>query len=157
MKKSKNKGLSLVELIIAVALMAVFAAVLVPSLLHFNLDARMDKDLMKFESICDAFKRSMGEPEVQKEIDKICGNGEFKVVCHINEDGVVVFGDGELRGTLTKPLEDTQLWLNSYQTVGTRYEIEHPDHKNKYIIFELTPKTERTTALCEYELKDTDG
>jgi len=155
MLKNKKSGFSLMEVLVAVSIMAVLAAFLVPSFMHFAYDARVKKDKEKWTATCLAFKKSMAEPEVEKEVEEICGNGPFKVVCFVDAEGVVVFGEGDLFGTLTKPLNDTELWLNTYQSVGIRYEASSKDYNEKYIVFNITPRTPTSVAACEYEVLDT--
>jgi prepilin-type N-terminal cleavage/methylation domain-containing protein len=161
-KTNKSRGFSLVEVIVAICILAVLMSVLVPSYIRMMSDSRMKKDETKFESICTAFKRSLGEPEVQNEVSEFYAEDEedeekkkLIVVFKIGKDGVILFGDGEIEGDLkTMPMQNSVLWLNSYQSVTTRYEVEYRENWNKYLVFTLTPKTPTTTADCKYALMD---
>lgn len=150
-KKNSKRGFTLVEIIVSICIMAVMAAVMVPSLINLSLESRRDADETKFTSMCTAFKSALAEPAVQKEMDKL-GGADIKVVFRIDENGFVDFGQGELIGTATMEMANASLWLNSYQTIGINYEVEYPEHCNQYLVFEITPKTPKTTARCEYKI-----
>ena len=55
-KKNFNKGFSLVEIIVAICILAVLSAVMVPSLINLMQQSRIEKDETKFISMCTAFK-----------------------------------------------------------------------------------------------------
>ena len=151
-RKNKNKGFSLVELIVAVAILATLTAFLVPSYISFIGETRMEKDEIKFESICIALKTAMSDPGVIKETEKISGNGTFKVVFAVDSNGLISFGDGLFVGSETNDFDKTVLWLNSYQSIGLTYKVESSEFRNKYIVFTVTPKTSTTTVECKCEI-----
>ena len=154
MKSSKN-GFTLIEIIVTIAVMAALMAMLVPSFISAQYETRVKQDETKFESVCSAFKRSLGEPEVIKDLEDYCDDQKLTITITVSDDGLIVFGDGELKGNLkSEKLESTALWLTSYQSVGLTYKTESHDFKGKKIVFEIVPKTEHTTAKCEYTIKD---
>lgn len=154
-KKKKNKtGFSLIEIIVAVSILAILTVFLVPSLIHMQQNARVKQDNVKFESIATELKRASSDPEVQKEMEKF-GGGLIKVVFLINRDGLIIFEDGEVIGTSNTPMKNTDLWKNIYQTIDFRYKTESKAYINNYLIFSLTPKTPTTTATCTYEITKT--
>ena len=152
LKKHTKKGFSLIELIVAISIMAVLASVLIPSFIYQQNKSRMAKDEIKFESICAAFKQALAEPEVRNEIDVIAGGGKIQIVCEIAKDGVINFEDSEVIGTSNAILGKTKLWLNSFQSIGTTYTVEYSDFKEQYLVFAIIPKTSSTTAKCEYKV-----
>jgi prepilin-type N-terminal cleavage/methylation domain-containing protein len=154
-RKHKNKGFSLVELIVAISILAVLMAVLTPSYLAMLQDSRVKKDESKFESVCTAFKKALGEPEVRNEIEDIAGENQFQIIFYIDQEGIITFEDGDVIGDLdTKTMRDTILWLNSYQSTAMTYTVENKTICDKFLVFTLTPKTATTTAQCKYEIMD---
>jgi prepilin-type N-terminal cleavage/methylation domain-containing protein len=153
-KTNRNRGFSLVELIVTICILAAIAAFLIPSLINLMQQSRIKKDETKFNSICTAFKSACSEPEVQKEADRIGGGGNLTIVYYIHDNGLIDFNSGELIGTSSKPMQETSLWLCSYQSVGTTYTTESPEFSNEYLVFTLTPKTAQSTAQCTYEVVD---
>lgn len=153
-KKHKNKGFSLLELIVAITILAIITACLIPSYIHLSKEAKIKKDITKFDSVCVAFKSALSEPEVKKEMKQISEGETVTVICHIDSDGLIVFGDGKVIGVQTKKLNDTELWLNSYQSVDSIYIVENKEFYNKYIVFTVVPKQSNDTAECEYEIVD---
>lgn len=155
MRKNKNKGFSLMEIIVAVAILSIFCAVLIPSYIHLTQESRLKQDHAKFEGMCTSFKMALTEPEVRKEFEELSSTATIKVVCQFDENGYVVFGDGKLLGVTEGELENSPLWLNSYQSIGLSYQTASKDFNNKYIVFTMTPKTTNSTATCEYEILET--
>jgi type IV pilus assembly protein PilA len=161
-KQNKNKGFSLVELVVCVVILAVFAAVLIPAFINLRRESQQDTDNIKFSSMCDVFKKSMAEPEVKRSFEDN-GEEEITICFHINDDGTIVFGEGNIKyiekkddeyQEQSKEIKDTALWLNSYQTIGTRYEVQFQEYAGCCVRFSLTPKTSKTTAKCSYEIID---
>lgn len=154
--RNRKSGFSLIELIIAVSILAILASVVMPYFISLFAESRTAHDEIKFESICTTFKTSMGTPEVQKELEKISTSGDILVVCPISTDGVIDFELGKIYGSKTKDMGSSELWKNSYQMIGYTYQVEDKSFCGKYIVFELVPKTEMTTAKCTYSIEDSN-
>lgn len=153
--RNSKKGFSLIEIIVTVAVMAALMAMLIPSFISAQYRTRVQQDETKFDSICTAFKSALGEPEVIKELKDYCDDAKITVTLSVSNEGLIVFGEGILEGNLKdSELESTTLWLNSYQSVGLTYTTESHDFKGKKIVFNIVPKTEHTTAQCEYKVQD---
>ena len=154
MLKNK-KGFTLLEIIVTVAVLAALATMLVPSFIHAQNDSRRNQDETKFQSVCTAFKTSLAEPEVIKEVEKLCDNNKLTITFEITDDGLLAFGNGEIVGNLDKKrVEGSTLWLNTYQTVGLTYDLASNDFKGKSLVLDITAKTEHTTAKCEFRIVD---
>ncbi len=70
MRKWKNKGFSLIELIIVVAIMSILLAIVVPTFIKYYERARKTRDLEGAKVICTSFERILAiEPEARKEWD----------------------------------------------------------------------------------------
>ena len=154
--KNKNSGFSLMELIVAVSILAILAAVFMPHLIGLLTESKTAHDEIKFESICTTFKTSMGTPEVQKELENISAGSDIIVVCPIGEDGVIDFELRKIYGSKTKDMKVSELWKNSYQMIGYTYQMEDKSFCGKYMVFELIPKTETSTAKCTYSIEDSN-
>lgn len=68
MKKMNNKGFSLVELIIVIAIMAVLMGVLAPQLLKYVEDSRIQTDLSAMSEIENATKIALSIEEIYNSV-----------------------------------------------------------------------------------------
>lgn len=98
MKKMNNKGFSLVELIIVIAIMAVLVGVLAPQFLKYVEDSRVQKDESAAAEVLNAVKIALSVEDVYKE----AANGETVAV----SDGTITVNgntklDDELKKTIT--------------------------------------------------------
>ena len=69
MKKSNNKGFSLVELIVVVAIMAVLVGVLAPAYLRYVEKSRAQKDASAVAEVVEAIKVAASEEKCFNAID----------------------------------------------------------------------------------------
>ena len=79
--KKNNKGFSLVELIVVVAIMAVLVAVLAPTLLRYVEKTRVQKDASAVSEVVQAVKIALAD----EDINKATSSGD-KVVIVDSED-----------------------------------------------------------------------
>ena len=152
--KNKNGGFSLVEMLVAFAVLAALAAMLVPSFIASSQHADQEKDSSKFESICTAFKKATAEPEVKKEMERLAGGGDVLIIGKFDEDGVLDIPESQIVGLERVALGDSKLWLNSYQSIGEEYESESDGLEKMYITFYLQPKTAVSNSSCEYSITE---
>lgn len=112
MKKMNNKGFSLVELIIVIAIMAVLMGVLAPSLLKYVEDSRIQTDETAMGEVLNAAKIALSVEEVYK----ACGTG-FTVTVPAN--GTVTSSVTEMQNELLKTIPDTIVFTSKkYTTAG---------------------------------------
>ena len=154
-KKHKNKGFSLLEIVVAVSILIILTSIVIPTYIQIMQDSRMDMDRSKFESMCTAFKKALSESEVQKEVNDIGGDDDLTVIFYIGEEGQISFLNGYICGSkLIEPLRSSKLWENSFQSIDAVYGAESNEFYGQYLMFTLTPKTTTTTAKCEYVIID---
>lgn len=155
------KGFSLIELVIAVAIMAVFAAWMVPSFMHLREESKQKKDMTKIEAVCDAFQGSLGEEEVVQEIESWNAatpeNVEFGLIYYVKvgEDGLIDFSKGALTDGTLRRFSESKLWGSLYQAVGKTYQTDSKSLLGKYLVCYLKPKTSTARASCEYMILET--
>ena len=68
--KKNNKGFSLVELIVVVAIMAVLVGVLAPAYLRYVEDSREQKDISAVGEVVQAIKIAAANEDVAKDLNK---------------------------------------------------------------------------------------
>ena len=61
MLKNNKKGFTMIELIVVLAVVAVFLAVLAPSLLKYTENSRMQKDESAMDEVCNAVQLAMAD------------------------------------------------------------------------------------------------
>jgi prepilin-type N-terminal cleavage/methylation domain-containing protein len=93
MRKNKNKGFSLVEILVAVAVLAVLAAVLVPSLHHFTVDSRAKADKAAVGNLQSTVNMALQNSKIynmsrayvdESDIDQL------EIVYKVNDDNILV-------------------------------------------------------------------
>lgn len=86
MKKMNNKGFSLVELIIVIAIMAILAAALAPQLIKYLEQSRESTDASACDTIKSCFNAAMSTEAAYKEITAATGT---TVSFDIGANGVI--------------------------------------------------------------------
>lgn len=88
-KQKNNKGFSLVELIVVIAIMAVLVGVLAPQLIKYVEKSREATDIQTCDNIATALKTYYADEEVASTIE------DAKAVITITLSGTAVVGDSE--------------------------------------------------------------
>ena len=92
-KKTNNKGFSLVELIIVVAIMAVLIGVLAPQYMRYLEKTRLQKDNSAISEIANAIKNAGAEETVYDEIAAAGATGiKIEATHTANTNQVITFG-----------------------------------------------------------------
>ena len=114
-KKRDNKGFSLVELIIVIAIMAVLVAVLAPQLLKYVERSRLAKDNTNLDEIGRAIVIALTEDAINKEV----GTGTTVTLSNDGvSDGTLASGSASLLAELNATLggKYAPLTSNTYKT-----------------------------------------
>lgn len=102
MKKMNNKGFSLVELIIVIAIMAVLMGVLAPQFIKYVEDSRIQKDESAFGEVANAAQIALSVDNVYTAVSAAGGD-----TVTIANDSQVTAGVSELQEEIRKAIPDT--------------------------------------------------
>ena len=94
-KKSKNNGFSLVELIVVIAILVVFAAILVPSLMQYTENSRAQKDVSTMDEVVNAFQLAMADQDCYDEAIKYSCTNNYLTYSDSSGNYGQVIADGE--------------------------------------------------------------
>ena len=94
-KENENKGFSLVELIVVIAIMAVMTSVLAPSLLGYVEKSRMQKDDSAMGEVSNAIKLALADQNVYDECLKYNVRGNWAsyadgAICIAGDVGLLI-------------------------------------------------------------------
>lgn len=110
MKKKNNKGFSLVELIVVIAIMAVLMVVLAPAMLRYVEKTRVQKDESAVSEAANAAELALADESVYSE-----ANGAAIITVTVNDDAAIT-AKAESK-TLTKLQTEVQ------STVGEKIDF----------------------------------
>ena len=108
LRKNSNKGFSLVELIVVIAIMAILTAVLAPSLLQYVERSRAQKDDSAMGEVTNAIEIALADQDVYDEVLRYTCRGN--VSCYIDSTS------GSLTG---EALEAKKIYTNAAKTEYT--------------------------------------
>ena len=108
MKKLNNKGFSLVELIIVIAIMAILAAALAPQLMKYIEKSRVSTDKQTCDSIKSCVNTATAEDDVYKEVTATAGT----VIVEVSSSGIAT-GTGSSISSIPKLKAELESSLGS--------------------------------------------
>jgi type IV pilus assembly protein PilA len=132
MKKTDNKGFSLVELIVVIAIMAVLVGVLAPALLRYVEKSRVATDNSALSEVASAIKTAAANETIY---DYIVGE--------TNGATVTIDNTGKFTSTTDK------LSAEVIKTVGTTLNFKSKKYKTDGQIVTFTVKASSTTDAIE--------
>ena len=120
MKKMNNKGFSLVELIIVIAIMAILAAALAPQLIKYLEESRKSTDNQACSTIKNCFNAAMNNEAAYKEIVASSGSITIQVSgSTITYTGAGTNTQAELSASLDDIKEPKESGKSKYQISWT--------------------------------------
>lgn len=123
--ENENKGFSLVELIVVIAIMAVLTSVLAPSLLGYVEKSRMQKDDSAMGEVANAIQLALADQNVYDEC--LVYNVSDNYSCYADGDTATNIAANKLedknRGTTAGTVEDADDW---HYTDNARLKDETP-------------------------------
>lgn len=143
MKKTTNKGFSMVELIIVIAIMAILAAALAPSLIKYINKSRLSTDIQTGTSIVSSVNAAMAVEKANDECQKTYAGKQITVdqtnIAASDDFGKEfwsVMGVTSIKGKSKKDLGGTtlsnQVFIlsidKSTDAVTVWYDTADPDH-----------------------------
>lgn len=124
-KKKNNKGFSLVELIVVIAIMAVLMAVLAPAMLRYVEKSREQKDNSAVSEATNAANIALADDNIVQALTENCA---ITVTVDGSGNGAVA-GDSKAPATLVKEVTDT---------VGTTIKMSSKKYKNTTYTISIT-------------------
>ena len=127
--ENKNKGFSLVELIVVIAIMAVMTSVLAPSLLGYVEKSRMQKDDSAMGEVMNAVKLALADQDVYDECLKYNIKDNYSCYVDGNTSGerkmanAILDKDRDGNGVVSKTADKEDDW---HYNDATRQEDETP-------------------------------
>ena len=119
-KKKDNKGFSLVELIVVIAIMAVLIAVLVPTILGYVEKSKYSKDVQQLDAINSAVQLVVSSSDVDVKVlgtkGKLSAYREDDKIKKIVDDTVGKLFDGVLVSKAFKGVKDENVNIEISQT-----------------------------------------
>ena len=120
-KKRNNKGFSLVELIVVIAIMAVLVGVLAPAYLKYVESSREKKDANNLEEVRHAVEIAISDEDVFKTVTD-------DMTVSISSTGVISDGSTELLEEISSVVGDSiDLVSKKYTTSGWTITIDLTD------------------------------
>lgn len=109
MNKKKNKGFSLVELIVVVAIMAVLVGVLAPTYLRYVEKSRIQKDVSAIDEVMGACEVAMADEDINTTVGT---TGQSIVITGGTNKTLGESGANELETEVAKTIKDINLTSN---------------------------------------------
>lgn len=151
--RKNNKGFSLVELIVVVAIMAVLVGILAPAYLKYVEKSRASKDELNAEEIRHAVEIAMVDEEIYQEVVTAAGAAKKLVLVVTEGDTTRDPSTGAISATYIDPFTETLLINEVLDTCGESFDItskKHTTDKDEYkITIDMTGDKLTVTGVWE--------
>lgn len=145
MLKNKNKGFSLLELVVTVGIMAVLAGVLIPSMVTASNDSRQKSDDAAMQHLTELYKSATQEHQAYYYFSRameLLDEGEKEVYFwyDIDANGNVTYRAMNLKypdNATAATINDINVWASQYKDrandyIKGSYEIPQMESKNSF-------------------------
>lgn len=114
MKKMNNKGFSMVELIIVIAIMAILAAALAPALIKYINKSRLSTDIQTGTSIASAIQTALSNESAYDDCNEISSATDFNggacfTGTHMKEEVLATIDGSKCVGKAKKDMNGSTL------------------------------------------------
>lgn len=117
MKKMNNKGFSMVELIIVIAIMAILAGALAPTLIKYVNKSRMSSDVSNAQQVASAVQEAYSDPSSNANVG--CLSTGTYTIAQIGSFGALGTNFNEILGGFNGNVKYTKGGATSLQVVVT--------------------------------------
>ncbi len=138
MKKLNNKGFSLVELIVVIAIMAILVGVLAPSVLGQLDKAKASKDKQAFDAVASAVAYAYADQDVTTGKPSVSGTISLPIT--FGTSNVVASGSAN-----TSSFNDVVLNMVGYSAIA----LESNEFKGKTPTVSIDTVTGKVTLTCQ--------
>lgn len=146
--KKNNKGFSLVELIVVVAIMAVLMVVLAPAMLRYVEKTRIGKDDNSVGEVRKALENALAEEAVYNE-----ANGGIITIQIDGDTGAMTFTNSGGGSSPATTLVEKEVKA----TVGDTISITSKDRKDKTCTIKAEYKSNRMGYVVEFDPAASNG
>lgn len=151
MKKKNNKGFSLVELIVVIAIMAVLMVVLAPAMLRYVEKTRVQKDESAVSEVANAAELALADETVYN----VASNANFIAVT-VADNTAITAGKGADLNTAKADTSFTVLADDVKATAGTQIDFVSKKHGGKTATIVLKFDSGRSAYVLYTETGSTD-
>lgn len=143
-KKKNNKGFSLVELIVVIAIMAVLMAVLAPAMLRYVEKSRVQKDESAVSEAANAAQLALADESVYKKVDS-----QTPITVTIAADGTVTDdvsatgNNGVVATEVANTVGTISLTSKTYSGQSATIQMVYNDTKKAYVIGDVQIGTKK--------------
>lgn len=143
-KRKNNKGFSLVELIVVIAIMAVLMAVLAPAMLRYVEKSRVQKDESAVSEAANAAQLALADESVYKKVDS-----QTPITVTIADDGTVTDdvsatgNNGVVATEVANTVGTISLTSKTYSGQSATIQMVYNDTKKAYVIGDVQIGTKK--------------